>query len=738
MSLRALARFCYRRRRLVVLMWVAALVGVNVLAAVMGTNFSTNFSAPNTESTRASNLLAANFKAQSGDSVQVVMKGTPSMHDAAVERQAHAFIAALVHVPHVAGVNDPFATIGDISKSGTIALASAQLDAKSQDVPDAVGRQMIGLAKQHTTPQLEVRLGGQLIQQSERPSLSGEGIGILAAILILLIAFGSVLAMVLPIVVALGGISVGLAIIGLLTHVYPLQSFSTTLAAMIGIGVGIDYALFVVTRYRQGLQAGLDPEEAVITAVDTSGRAVLFAGLTVIIALLGMLAIGLSFISGLGIGAAAVVAVTVAAAITLLPAMLGFVGNNIDKLRLPWVHNEGDGTRETIWHRWSGLVQRHAWPLTVAGLAIVIALAVPVLSLRLGFVDAGNDPAGTQSRQAYDLVANGFGPGSNGPFVIAIQMPAGAALTQDLARLRAALTATPGVASVSPAITNPAGTTAVVRMNPTTAPQDGATSTLLHHLRRDVIPQATAGTGAKVYVGGFNALTDDFANLLGQRLPLFIAVVIILSFLLLMAVFRSILVPLKAAVMNLLSIGAAYGVIVMIFQFGWGKQLVGVGKEGPIQAFLPIMMFAILFGLSMDYEVFLLSRIREEYLRSGNNGQAVADGLSATARVITAAAAIMCTFFLSFVLGDNIIIKLFGIGFASAIFIDATLIRMVIVPSTMELLGDANWWLPGWLDRILPHLDVEGPGIVAPRPDHTGDDDPDPRDVVSVGGGTQR
>jgi len=712
MSLRALARFCYRRRRLVVAIWLVALVGVNVLAAATGTNFTTNFSAPNTESTRATNLLAANFKAQSGDGVQVVMKGTPSMQDPTVQQQARSFIAAFDRVQHVTSVNDPLTTPGSISKSGTVALANAQLDTKAQDIPNSVGKQMIALAGKYTTPQLEVRLGGQLIQQSERqPPPSSEGIGIIAAMIILLIAFGSVLAMALPIVVALAGIAVGLPIIGLLTHVYPLQSFATTLAAMIGIGVGIDYALFVVTRYRQGLQAGLDPEDAVITAIDTSGRAVLFAGLTVIIALLGMLAIGLSFISGLGIGAAAVVAVTVAAAVTLLPAVLGFVGTKIDKLCLPWVHDDGDGTRETVWHRWSRFVQRRPWLLTIAGLAIVIALAAPVLSLRLGFVDAGNDPAGTQTRQAYDLLAQGFGPGFNGQFLLAVQLPAGGDHTAELTRLRDAVTATRGVATVSPAISNPAGTTAVIRMYPTTAPQDKATSTLLHHLRRDVIPEATAGTGVKVYVGGFNALTDDFANLLGQRLPLFIAVVIILSFLLLMTVFRSILVPLKAAIMNLLSIGAAYGVVVMIFQYGWGKQLVGVSKEGPIEAFLPIMMFAILFGLSMDYEVFLLSRIREEYLKTGKNSAAVADGLSATARVITAAAAIMCTFFLSFVLGDSIIIKLFGIGFASAIFIDATLIRMVIVPSTMELLGDANWWLPDWLDRILPHLDVEGPTI---------------------------
>ncbi len=730
MSLRAHARFCYRQRRWVVAFWVAVLVGVNVLAATAGTNFTTNFSAPNTESTHATNLLAANFKAQSGDSVQVVMEGTPSMTDPAVKADVATFLAELAKVPHVLSVSDPYAGTGGISKSGTVGLANAQLDTKAQDIPNSVGQQMITLAEQHSDSHLQVHLGGQLIQQSERQKPpSSEGIGILAAIIILLIAFGSVLAMALPIVVALTGIAVGLPIIGLLTHFYPLQSFSTTLAAMIGIGVGIDYALFVVTRYRQGLQAGLDPEEAVVTAIDTSGRAVLFAGLTVIIALLGMLAIGLSFISGLGIGSAAVVAVTVLAAVTLLPAVLGFVGTKIDSLSLPWVHKEGGSTRETVWHRWSRFVQRHPWLLTIAGLAIVIALALPVLSLRLGFVDAGNDPVGSQTRVAYDTLAKGFGPGFNGPFLLAIQLPPGGDHQEDLAKLQSAVASTPGVATATPVLTSPSGTTAVMRVYPTTAPQDASTSALLHNLRDHVIPEATAGTDLKVYVGGFSALTDDFANLLGQRLPLFIGVVILLSFLLLMIVFRSILVPLKAAIMNLLSIGAAYGVVVMIFQYGWGKEIVGVGKGGPIEAFIPIMMFAILFGLSMDYEVFLLSRIREEYLRTGDNGQSVADGLSATARVITAAAAIMCTFFLSFVLGDNIIIKLFGIGFASAIFIDATLIRMVIVPSTMELLGDANWWLPGWLDRILPHLDVEGLSLEVPESDERPDSDTEPEPV---------
>ena len=729
MSLRALARFCYRRRRLVVLTWFIALVGINALSAAVGTNFTTNFSAPNTESSRASNLLAADFKAQAGDTVQIALKGSPSLQDPVVHQQVEAVRAAFALLPHVDAVSDPYSEAGSISRTAPIALANAQLDAKAQNIPNAVGHEMIGLAQRLSTPQLTVRLGGQLIQQSERAKPpSSEGIGILAAVVILLIAFGSLLAMALPIVVALGGIAVGLPIIGLLTHAYPLQSFSTTLATMIGIGVGIDYALFVVTRFRQGLHDGLDPEEAVITAVDTSGRAVLFAGLTVIIALLGMLAIGLSFISGLGVGAAAVVAVTVAAAVTLLPAMLGFVGHNIDKLRLPWLHADGTSTRTSIWYRWSRLVQSRPWPLALTGLAVVVALALPVLSLRLGFVDAGNNPTSTQSRQSYDLLSKGFGPGFNGPFLLAIELPSGGNRAATLAELHRAIAVTPGVASARPPITSPSGSTAVMRVYPTTSPQDQATTTLLHRLRGRVIPEATAGTGTKVYVGGFTATTEDFSNILAQRLPLFIGVVILLSFLLLMTVFRSILVPLKAAIMNLLSVGAAYGIVVMIFQYGWGRTLVGIGKEGPIQAFLPMMMFAILFGLSMDYEVFLLSRIREEYLRTGDNSLAVADGLSATARVITAAAAIMCTFFLSFVLGDNIIIKLFGIGFASSILIDATLVRLVIVPSTMELLGQANWWLPRWLDRILPHLDVEG----SAQPDAPTTREPPARDLAGV------
>jgi len=714
MSLRSLARFCYRRRRLVVVLWLVALVGLNALANATGTNFTTNFTAPDTESTRASDLLKADFPAQAGDSVQVVMRGTPAMETPEVQAQVEQFLEQLRSVPHVTGVGDPYASPGGISPAGTIALTDAQLDAKASDLPNAVGRQMISLAEDSTTPELEVHLGGQLILQSERPSPpSSELIGVLAAVVILLIAFGSVLAMALPIVVALGGIAVGLPIISLLTHAYPLQSFSTTLATMIGIGVGIDYALFVVTRYRQSLHAGMTPEDAVITAVDTSGRAVVFAGLTVIIALLGMLAMRLSFISGLGIGAAAVCAVTVLAAVTLLPAVLGFVGHNIDKLSLPWVHTEASHARETVWHRWSRFVQRHPVLLTIVGLGIVLVMALPVLSMRLGFTDAGNNAAGTQSREAYDLLSEGFGPGFNGPFLLAIELPPGTTDPAELQQLQSSVTSTPGVAAASPVITSPSGETAVMRVYPTTSPQDEATTKLLHHLRSDVIPDATAGTGITTYVGGFAATTADFADLLAQRLPFFMAVVIGLSFLLLMIVFRSILVPLKAAIMNLLSIGAAYGVVIAIFQYGWGKGLVGVGKEGPIQAFLPMMMFAILFGLSMDYEVFLLSRIREEYLRSHDNSLAVADGLAATARVITAAAAIMCTFFLSFVLGNNIIIKLFGIGFAAAIFIDATLIRMVIVPSTMELLGDANWWLPRWLDRLLPHLDVEGPSAAA-------------------------
>jgi RND superfamily putative drug exporter len=445
---------------------------------------------------------------------------------------------------------------------------------------------------------------------------------------------------------------------------------------------------------------------------------VLFAGCTVVVSLLGMLLLGQPFVYGLAFGAIAAVLMVMAAAVTLLPGMLGFAGRAIDRLKVPGLHRTPEPGKRTGWYRWSREVQRHPWFLGGIALAILLVMAIPVFSLQMLFSDAGNDPTSVTTRHAYDLLAKGFGPGSNGPLVVAVDLPNGAA--PDVAqRLSSAIGSTQGVATVVPAQTNQQGDAAVIIAIPTTSPQDAKTESLVHHLRDDVIPSVTAGTGARALVGGVTAAGIDSANTFSQRLPWVIGGVVLLSFLLLMAVFRSIAVPIKAGIMNLLSIGAAYGVVVAVFQWGWGKSLVGVDKTGPIEPWIPLMLFTILFGLSMDYEVFLLSRVREEWLRTGDNANSVADGLAQTARVITAAAAIMFCVFGSFVVGDIRILKVFGLGLAVAVLVDATIVRLVLVPATMELLGDANWWFPKWLDRIVPHLDVEGEidaPVIADRP----------------------
>jgi RND superfamily putative drug exporter len=484
---------------------------------------------------------------------------------------------------------------------------------------------------------------------------------------------------------------------------------------MIGIGVGIDYALFISTRYREALHEGVDPERAVVHAIDTSGRAVLFAGGTVVISLLGLFVIGVSFIRGLAVGASLAVLFVMAAAITLLPAVLGFVGHTIDRWALPSAKKKRN-VENSFWARWSRTLQARPWPAAIGGFLILVLLAVPFFSLRLGVADSGNDPTKFTTRRAYDLLSQGFGPGINGPLLVT-----GNATSSDLAtlnKLHAAIGADHEVANVSPVISSPNGKGVLIQVQPKGSPQDESTTQLVHRLRDDVIPAATNGTGLKLYVGSQTAIGVDLADTLGQRLPFMFLAILLLSFILLMVVFRSLLVPLKAVIMNLLSIGAAYGVIVAIFQWGWVKDFVGIGKEGPIEAWVPMMLFAIVFGLSMDYEVFLLSRIKEEYDAHGNNSEAVAHGLAKTARLITAAAAIMICVFGSFVLSDLRVLKLVGFGLAFAVFIDATLVRLILVPATMELLGDRNWWLPKWLEW-LPHVNVEGePDFVTEtRPD---------------------
>jgi len=493
---------------------------------------------------------------------------------------------------------------------------------------------------------------------------------------------------------------------------------------MIGIGVGIDYALFIVTRYRESLHEGMTPERAVLRALDTAGRAVLFAGTTVIIAVLGLFTMGLDMMNGLAVGISVGVLMTMLAALTLLPAVLGFVGANIDKLRLPFLHRREGTDERSVWYRWSRVIQHRPWRALVVGAVVLLVLAIPLVSMRLGTGDASNRSRSDTTRRAYDLLSEGFGRGFNGPFLLVAELPDGAAADlPKLQALQAKLQDTPGVAFAAPPQANQAGDAAVMTVFPTTAPQDEATTELVHTLRDETIPSVLGRGDPQVLVGGLTPAIVDFSDYMAERLPWFIGTVLVLSFILLMAVFRSLLVPLKAVVMNLISIGAAYGILVAVFQWGWGASLIGVPEKGPVEMWIPMMLFAVVFGLSMDYEVFLLSRIREEYDRIHDNAVAVANGLASTARVITAAAAIMVFVFGAFILGDERAIKMFGLGLAAAVFLDATIVRMVLVPATMELLGDANWWLPRWLDRLLPTIHVDA---VDDEEDDGGDDEPAP------------
>jgi len=684
-------------------------IGFWVLSSALGGKFRTEFgSLPGTESQEAFDILEdKGFGTRTGQQGQIVFEADQGVNDPAVRQAIEGMITQIEQNVPDTSVVSPYTPEGarQISPDGRIAYAEINFADRSQEEYVDVADQVKDYVDEVHVPGLRIELGGDTFV--EPAEFSSEAIGFLAAAVILLIAFGSVLAMGLPLVTALFGVGAGAALVGVSSTFMNVPDFTTAGAAMIGIGVGIDYALFIVTRYRQGLHDGLEPENAVVLAMNTAGRAVLFAGTVVVIAMLGMLLINLDAIRGLAVGISLTVLTTMLAALSLLPALLGFVGRNIDKLRLPFGHTAEGEVRQSIWHRWSRVIQRHPWPAAIAGLVVLLVLAYPALSLRLGFADAGNRPDTDTTRRAYDMLSQGFGPGFNGPLLLAVETPGGAADLPALQRLSQTLSQTPGVAFATPPIPNQAGDAAILQVIPTTSPQDKETNELVDRLRDDVIPQTMAGTSLAVKVGGTTAGVEDFSSYTASRMPIFFGAVLLLSFLLLMAVFRSVLVPLKAVIMNLLSIGAAYGVVVAVFQWGWGLDLIGVGKEGPIDAWVPMTLFAIVFGLSMDYEVFLLSRIKEEYDRTGNNALAVADGLAATARVITAAAAIMVFVFGSFVLGADRSLKLFGLGLAVAVFVDATVVRMVLVPATMELLGDKNWWLPKWLDRILPAIHVE-------------------------------
>jgi putative drug exporter of the RND superfamily len=709
-----LGRAAVRRRRLVLLAWAAVALTVIVVGQAAGGRTSDAFTVPGVESQRALDLLKHEFPTEAGTSAQLVFapsaSGTLSAPEAA--GAINAAVADVAHQPHVDQVGALRRSPGD-----RVAYVDVQYDRPSSDIrTDAYQRLEATMAKTNHAGAVRMELGGDLpTEAAQQPPGGQEMVGILVAVVVLLVAFGSVIAMGLPIGLALVGLATSLGLVTLVAAFVDVNSVAPVLASMIGLGVGIDYALFIVTRHRENLRRGMTVEEAVGRAIATSGSAVLFAGATVVIAISGLAIAGIPAVTVMGLMAGMAVAVMVALALTLLPALLGFAGHRIDAIRLPGMRaGAGVPGRETLWHRWGRQVAAHPWRYLVAGTLALLLLAAPVLSMRLGMTDNGANPTSMTTRRSYDLLADGFGPGFNGPLLLSVRLDG--ATVADLAPLEAAVAADPGVKAVAPAQANTDGTAAVLRVVPTTSPQDGRTSDLVHRLRDHVIPRAMAQVpGAQVYVGGSTASFIDLSDHLASRLPWFVGAVILLSVLLLMMVFRSIAVPLKAAVMNLLSIAAAYGIIVAVFQWGWLKGLVGVSETVPIVSFMPMMLFAILFGLSMDYEVFLLSRVREEYLARRDNDAAVIEGVSATARVITSAALIMISVFAAFVLGDDPVIKMFGLGLATAVLVDATIVRIVLVPATMKLLGDWNWWLPGWMDRLLPRLDVEG-GTGLPEP----------------------
>jgi putative drug exporter of the RND superfamily len=708
-----LTRWCFRHKFIVLLVWVAALAGLTVAGSAAGTAYSTNLTLPGADSTRALSLLTSAFPEQSGDSDTIVWHvSTGSVKDPAVRQSISTMLAKVGKAHDVGGVSSPYTAegAGQISPDGRTAYATINFDKQAAQLDTKDIQHVVDTAQAVRSSTLEVQLGGSAVRSLNETSTSrAELIGIFAAAVVLLLAFGSLLAMLLPLVTAVLSLFTAIATIGLLSNTMTIPDFAPTLGILIGLGVGIDYALFIVTRHRDGLKAGLSAEESAVKASNTSGRAVIFAGATVVVAMLGLLVLNLGFLTGVGIAAAIVVTVSVLAASTLLPALLGILGQRVLSRRQRR-HLATDGSQEKaqrgLWARWAGLVQRRPLVLAPIALGVMLVLAVPALSLRVGSSDQGNDPAGTTTRNAYDLLAKGFGPGFNGPLQLVAEVRSEAD-RQALSTMVTTVRHTPGVATVAQMPLQPGAKVAIVQVVPSSAPQDARTSQLITHLRQDIIPAAEKGTALQVHVGGLTAIFDDFAGVLSSKLPMFIGVIVALGFILLMIAFRSLLIPLTAALMNLLASAAAFGIVVAFFQWGWGSEALGLGKAGPIEPFLPIMLLAILFGLSMDYQVFLVSRMHEEWVHTNDNRRAVTIGQASTGPVITAAATIMICVFTAFVFGGQRTIAEFGIGLASAVLLDAFILRTVLVPALMHLFGSANWWLPGWLDRWLPHLEVE-------------------------------
>jgi putative drug exporter of the RND superfamily len=705
--MRRLAAFSHDRRRLVATLWVALIVVAGGLASSVGSGYINNFTLPGTESQRALDLLRDRFPQQAGDTSQIVFHvQRGSLTDPANKAKVQAVVDRVAELPSVAGTVSPYKNAAAISKDGTTAYASLLFDKQAVDLDKADIEKVIDSAKAGATGGLEVELGGQAILMAQQTEAgAGELIGVGVAVIVLILVLGSLTAMALPLISAFAAIAAAMGLVYASTGAFSVADFAPTLAVMIALGVGIDYALLVINRFRGERAAGNDVREATLTAMDTAGRSVLFAGTTVVIALLGMLLLGVSFLNGPAVASAAAVALTMLSSLTLLPALLGFFGRRV---KVPSVSNPDAEPRGFA--RWSAILERRPGAFAAGALVVLLLVASPVTGMRLGSGDQGNDSPSKTTRKAYDLLSSGFGPGFNGPLLVAAEVD-GAAGKAELAKLQTALKETPGVAAVSAPTMNEKGDAATLTVIPTSKPQDSATKDLLAKLRDDVVPSVTrsAPALAAVSIGGATASTVDFGDVLSSKLPLFIGVVIVLSLLLLAIVFRSLVIPAKAAVLNLLSIGAALGVITFIFQDGHLASLIGVETTGPIEPFLPVMLFAIIFGLSMDYEVFLVTRMHEEWERTKDASFAVRHGLALTGKVVMAAAIIMISVFGSFVLGDDRTIKLFGIGLASAVLFDAFVIRLILVPALMHLFGKASWWMPAALERRLPRLSIEGP-----------------------------
>ena len=699
-----LANWTYKHRKFVVVIWLFLLVGISGISQKVGSAYSDAFTLPKTESKTALDLVAKYFPAQKGDSIQVVYASNSGR---LTQQQIAPIEAKLAKLNHVTEVDSPFSgRTHAISQDGTIAFSTVHLDVSGRDVKRSDVVTIVNTAKSFSTSNLQVELLGNAIQQaSQTKPGSSEGIALLAAAIILFVTFGSVIATIIPLFVAVIGLGISSGAVSLFSHIFSTAQFAPILAALVGLGVGIDYALFIVTRFRQGIHSGMSVEEAVKTAIKTSGRAVLFAGIIVCIALLGLFTVGVSFLYGVAVAAALSVLITMSAAITLLPALLSIVGKGVDRLSIPGRRKRTHDIESGGWARWSKGIQKRPVLWSISATLVLLVLCTPALNIRLGSADSGNDPKGSTTRSAYDLLAKGFGAGYSGPLSLVATIPPNGDTTA-LVTLSSALSKNKDVAQVSPAFITPDKSLAIITVYPKSSPQSAATTDLIDQLRSTTIPTVMKGSQIHVYVGGVVAIFADFGHALSSKLPLFIGSVVLLSFLLLMALFRSVVIPLKAAVMNIFSIGAAFGVVVAGFQWGWAEPLLGT-HGGPIEAFLPIMLFAILFGLSMDYEVFLVSRIQEEWLISGDNSAAVRRGLAATGGVITAAATIMFAVFGAFVFGGQRIIQEFGVGLAAAVLFDATVIRSALVPALMQWWGPANWWLPSWLERILPKIKVE-------------------------------